>query len=72
MHSILVNQHYFCFTVEPRYNDMSREQLNYIFTARYRYMETPDITILLQSNQKYRYIKVKGINGLKLRELLNG
>ena len=34
------------YTVEPRYNDMPREQWNYIVISRYRYNETPDITIL--------------------------
>ena len=32
-------------TVQPRYNDMPREQWNYIVISRYRYIETPDITI---------------------------
>ena len=30
-------------TVEPRYNDMPREQWNQIVISRYRYIETPDI-----------------------------
>ena len=47
--------------VEPRYNDMSRGQYNYIVISRYRYIETPDITKLLQNNQKYRYIGVKEV-----------
>ena len=33
-------------TVEPRYNDMPREQRNWIVKLRYHYIETPDITIL--------------------------
>ena len=33
-------------TVEPRCNDMPREQWNWIVISRYRYIETPDITIL--------------------------
>ena len=32
-------------TVEPRYNDMRKEQYIYIVISRYRYIETPDITI---------------------------
>ena len=47
--------------MEPRYNDMPRAQWNYIVISWYCYIETPDITLLLQNNQKYRYIRVKGV-----------
>ena len=50
-------------TVKPQYNDMSREPAEKLYRyIEVSYIETPDITILLQNNPKYRYIGVKGVN----------
>ena len=43
-------------TVEPRYNDVSRDWQNYVVVSRYRFKRVPDITILEKNNKNYRYI----------------
>ena len=48
----------FCTTVEPRFNEVSRDWANWFVISRVRYIENLDITNLLENNQIVRYIGV--------------